>query len=86
MADNLYNHISPNIRPPNSPNLYPLDYYVWSVVGKEFNEDLRNTKDSLKAIVVRIMSDTNKEQLISLCNPFRPRINAVIDASGGFIE
>ena len=32
MDDNLYDQITPNIRPPNSPDLNPLDYYVWSVV------------------------------------------------------
>ena len=32
MADNLYDHINPNIWPPNSLDLNPLDNYVWSVV------------------------------------------------------
>ena len=27
-----------NIWPPNSPDLNPLDYFVWSVVEKEVNE------------------------------------------------
>ena len=32
------------------------------------------------------MTDINKELLIRAYNRFRPRIDAVIDASGGFIE
>ena len=59
---------------------------MWSVVGKEVNEHSNNTKDSLKAVIVRVMSDINKEQLIRACNRFRPRIEAVTDAGGGFIE
>ena len=62
MADNLYDHIVPNIWPPNSPDLNPLDYYVWSVVEKDVNEYGHDTKDSLKAAIVRVMSDMNKEQ------------------------
>ena len=48
----------------------------------EVNEYPDNTKDSLKADIVRVMS----EHLIRAYNWFRPRIKAVIDASGGFIE
>ena len=86
MADNLYDHITPNIWHPNSPDLNPLDYYVWSIVEKEVNENPHNAKDSLKTAIVQVMSDMNKDQLIRACNRFRPRIEAVIDASGGFIE
>ena len=86
MGDNLYDEITTNIWPPNSPVLNPLDYYVWSVVGKEVNEYSNNTKDSLKAVIVRVISYINKEQLIRVCKRCRPRIEAGIDAGGGFIK
>ena len=85
MSDNLYENITHNIWPPNSPFLNWLDYYAWSLVEKEVTEHSHNTKDSLKAAIVRVMSDINKEQVIFACNRFRHRIEAVIDASGGFI-
>ena len=75
-----------NIWIPNSPDLNPVDYYVRSVVEKEVNEHLHNTKDSLKAAIVQVMSDINKEQLIRDFNRFQPRIEAIIAASNGFIE
>ena len=68
MFDNPYDHINPNIWPPNSPDLNPLDYYAWSIVEKGVNEHPHNTKDPLKAVIVRVMSDMNKEQLIRACN------------------
>ena len=68
IAENLYDHISPNIWPPNSPDLNLLDYYVWSVVEKEVNEHPHNTKDYLKAVIVRVMSNIDKELLIKVCN------------------
>ena len=86
MADNLYDHITPKIWCPISPDLNPQDYSVRSVVEIGFNEYPYNTKDSLKATMIQIISDVNKEQIIRACNWFRPRIEAVIDASGGFIE
>ena len=79
MVDNLYNQITPNIWLPNSPDYNPLDYYVWIVVEMEVNEHSHNTKDSLKAGIVRVMSDMNKEQLIRACNRFQPFIEAIID-------
>ena len=78
MADNLYDHTSLNIWPPNFPDLNPLDYYVWSVVGKEVNEHLHNTKDSLKDVIVPLMSDLNKKQLITAWYWFQPLIKAVL--------
>ena len=86
MVGNLYDHINPNIWPAHSLDLNPLDYYMWSVVDKEVNEHPHNTKDSLKAAIVRVMSDIIKKQLIRACNRFRPRIEAVIDANGTLIE
>ena len=83
MADNLYGHIIPNIWPSNSPD---LDYHVMSVVEKEVNEHTNNTKNTLKAAIVHVMSDMHKEQLIRVCNWFRPLNEAVINASraGGY--
>ena len=84
MDDNLYDHIALNIWPLNSPDLDPLDYFVWCIVEKEVNEHPHNTKDSLKAAIVRLMSGMNKEQLIRACNWFWPRIEEDINARGGF--
>jgi transposase len=86
MAENFHDHITPNIWPPNSPDLNPLDYYVWSVVEREVNEHPHTTKESLKAAILRIMTNINKDHLIKACKRFRSRIEAVIAAEGDFIE
>ena len=62
MADNLYHHVTPSIWPPNSPDLNPLDYYVWSIVDKEVNKHPHNTKDSLKVAIVQVMSEIDKDE------------------------
>lgn len=72
--------------PPSSPDLNPLDYYVWGVLERETNEHSHNTIHSLKAAITRAMSNINKNHLIRACQRFRKRIEAVIEAKGGYIE
>jgi inhibitor of nuclear factor kappa-B kinase subunit alpha len=86
LAENFHDHVTPNIWPPSSPDLNPLDYYVWGVVERETNKHAHNTKDSLKAAIGDIMANINKDHLINACSRFRSRIEAVIEVEGGFIE
>ena len=43
---------------------------MWSIVEKEVNKHPHNTKDSLKAAIVRVMSEIDKDQLIKLAIDF----------------
>ena len=72
--------------PPSSPDLNPLDYYVWGVVERETNKHPHNTLDSLRAVIARVMTHMDKAPLIRACKRFRQRIEAVIAAEGDFIE
>ena len=86
MAENFNDHVTPDTWPPNSPDLNPLDYYVWGVVEKEVNEHFHNTLDSLKATILRVMSNMSQDHLVKACMRFRSRVEAVIQADGGFFE
>lgn len=86
LADHFYDHITPNLWPPNSPDLNPLDYYVWGVVERDVNKHPHNTKDSLKASIVRVMDNIDEDHLKRACSRFRSRIEAVIEVEGNFIE
>ena len=74
--------------PPNSssPDLNPLDYYMWGVVDRDVNRYPHNTKDSLKASIVRVMDNIEEDRLIHACQRFRSQIQAVIEVEGDFIE
>ena len=37
LSANFYDYTSPNVWPPNSPDLNPMDYYVWGTVEKDTN-------------------------------------------------
>lgn len=64
MANNLYDHITANIWPPNSSGPNQLDYYVWSIIEKNDNEQPHSTKHTLTAAIVQIRSNMNKDHLI----------------------
>ena len=72
--------------PPISLDLNLMDYYVWGVVKKETSKCLHNNKESLKALIVHVMGNTQEAPLICTCSRFRSRIEAVIEVDGGFIE
>ena len=70
----------------NFHNLNPLDYYVWIVVEKADNEHPLDTKDSLKAAIIRVMSNMNQDHLIPACRRFKSRREIIIEAESDFIE
>ena len=86
LAQNLHDHVTPNMWPPSSPDLNPMDYYVWGVVEKETNKRPHSTKESLKATILHVMGILQEEPLILACSRFRNRLEAVIEAEGVFIE
>ena len=65
--------------PPSSPDLNPLDYFIWSYV-----ENI--TKASLIAAIRRVFAELLPALVKKACSQFRIRIEAVIEAEGGYIE
>ena len=86
LEENVPYHWSPDVWPPSSPDLNPLDYYVWGVVERETNKHPHNTLDSVRQSITDVMTNMDKVQVTKACNRFRSRIEAVIAADGGFIE
>ena len=60
-----------SVRPHSSPDLNPLDYFIWSYVENITNMTSHNTKPVL---------------VEKACSHVRIRIEAVIEAEGGYIE
>ena len=86
----LANHVSmfwdKNTWPPNSPDLNPLDYYVWSVIERESNKSRHTDIKSLAQAIQTAFANMSRDQLKRACDRFRPRVQKVIDANGGYIE
>ena len=71
---------------PSSPDLNPLDYFVWSYVENITNMTSHNTKASLIAAIRRLFAELPPALVEKACSKFRIRIEAVIEAEGGYIE
>jgi hypothetical protein len=71
--------------PPSSPDCSPLYYFTWSKVEIEVNKHPHNTLASLKAKILDVMTNTDREVVISPCKKFWSLTEAVVEASGNFI-
>ena len=71
---------------PSSPNLNSLDYFIWSYVENITNMTSHNTKASLIAAIRRVFAELPPALVEKACFQFRIRIEAVIEAEGGYVE
>ena len=72
--------------PPSSPDPNSLDYFVWSYVDNINNMTSHNTKASLITSIRRVFAELLPALVEKSCSQFRIRIEAVIEAEGGYIE
>lgn len=71
---------------PSSPDANPLDYCLWGVVEMQANKCRHPDVDHLKAAIVQEMGNLPRTQVVKACERFRPRLEAIIAANGGYIE
>ena len=71
---------------PSSPDLNPLDYFVWSYVENITNMTSHNTNASLITVIHRVITELPSALMEKACSQFRIRVEAVIEAEGGYIE
>ena len=86
LSENFVDHTGPDIWPPSSPDCNPLDFFVWGEVERKANQSSCSTKDELKVKITRSFSSLSRVTVVKACSRFRTRLEAVIEAKGGFIE
>jgi hypothetical protein len=59
---------------------------MWSVFEREINKQTYNTLASLRAKILEVMADKDREVVIQSYKKFWSRIEAVVDASGDFVK
>ena len=57
--------------PHSSPDLNPLDYFVWSYVGNITNMASYNTKTSLMAAICRVLPSACGKGMLPVQDPYR---------------
>ena len=75
-----------SVRPPSSPDLNPLDYFVWLNVENITNMTSHNTKASLIATIRRVFAELPTALVETACSQFRIRIEAMLEVEGSYIE
>ena len=81
-----YNFVPFSHWPPSSPDLNPLDYFVWSYIKNITNMTSHNTKDSLIAVIRWVFAELPPVLVEKAWSQFRIRIEEVIEAEGDYIE
>ncbi len=72
--------------PPSSPNLNPLDFFVWTHVEERACSSHYPNIEALKAAVNREWSSMSMEDVTNACKAFRGRVEACIEAKGFLFE
>ncbi|XP_061516646.1 uncharacterized protein LOC133393851 [Anopheles gambiae] len=86
LVANFKDFTTPNVWPPSSPELNTMDYFVWGVVERDTNRTSSNTKAELMAKIRSVFAALTRETVARACSRFRRRVEAVIEAEGGYIE
>ena len=74
MKANMENHWSQEIWPPSSPDCNPLELSMWSVFERQVRRQPHNTLASLRAKILEVMTDIDREVVIHSYKKFWSRI------------
>jgi len=85
LSDNIDMFWSKEFWPPNSLDLNPLDYYMWSVVERVTKSRHPNVT-SLRTAIEAAFADIDSATLQRACERFRWRIEAVIETDGAILN
>lgn len=72
--------------PPNSPDLNPMDYSVWSILEAKACAKPHSTVESLKRALVKAWDEISVETLAKIVDNFPKRLRACVAAEGGHFE
>ena len=81
-----YDFVTFSHLPRSSPNLNPLDYFVWSYIENITYMTSNNTKASLIAAIRWVSAKLPPALVEKPCSQFQIRIEVVIEAEGSYIE
>ena len=74
LAANFNDFTAPNVWPPSSPNLNPMDYFVWGAVKRDTIRTSSNTKAELMAKIRSVFAALPRETVTRACSRFRRRV------------
>lgn len=86
LQEHCYDVVTKDMWPPSSPDLNPMDYFVWGYLEARVNRRPHTTKASLIASIREQFEGLPMDLVTKACGRFRGRITAVIEAEGNYID
>jgi transposase len=86
LAQETPDFISPTLWPPNSPDLNPVDYKIWSVMQEKVYKNRINSIDELRNRIVTVWEELDQRIIDAAIKQWRVRLRACVSAHGGHFE
>lgn len=80
--ENLTDFLDKTLWPPSSPDLNPLDFYVWSYMLAKQSEHRVSTMDQFKKLISKIWDEMPMDQVRAACDSFEKRLKLVVKHKG----
>jgi len=80
------NFIGPDLWPPNSPDMNPVDYKVWGVMQQRVYECRVNSVNELKLRLVEVWKGLQQNVIDAAINEWKKRLRACVRADGQHFE
>ena len=78
--------ISPDLWPPNSPDLNPVDYEIWAVMQLRVYKTKIHTIDELKQRLIEVWCGLEQSTVDMAIEQWRGRLRSCVRANGGHFE
>ena len=78
--------IPPDLWPPNSPDLNPVDYKIWGVVQERVYQSRVHSIDELKQCLLHVWHGMDHSIIDSAVDQWHLRLRACVRANGGHYE
>lgn len=78
--------ISPDLWPPNSPDLNPVDYAIWAVMQRRVYQTKIHTIDELNQRLIEVWCGLEQSTVDMAVDQWRRRLRACVRAKGGHFE
>ena len=78
--------IPPDLWPPNSPDLNPVDYKIWSVLQQRVYQSRVHNTDKLKQRLLQAWHSIDHNIVDNAIDEWRGRLRACVRANGGHFE
>ena len=77
---------SPDIWPPNSPDLNPMEYSIWNLTNQGTGNERPSSVKALKRMVNHSWKNMDPEKIRAACRRFRSRLQRCVAEKGSYFD